>query len=163
MKSRDEGETVFERLDLINILSSSVQRCQVIAQTKDIKIDFKPVLESFYIMGNAKQIDILFTVLLENAINYSPPGTEINIIINKAQVSQVTIAIKDHGIGIPEKNINMIFNEFFRSNNAVDFHNNGTGLGLSIAKEIAQIHNTNIQVESTLGKGSTFSVTFRLV
>jgi len=163
LKSREEGEPGFEKLDLINILSSSVQRCQVIAQVKDIKIDFKPVLESYCIMGNAKQVDILFTVLLENAINYSPPGTEINIIINKIQASQVTIAIKDHGIGIPEKNMNMIFNEFFRSNNAVEFHNNGTGLGLSIAKEIAQIHNTNIQVESALGKGSTFSVMFRLV
>ncbi|MHA1507066.1 MAG: ATP-binding protein, partial [Candidatus Asgardarchaeia archaeon] len=47
--------------------------------------------------------------------------------------------------------------EFFRSNNAVDFHKNGSGLGLSIAKEIAKIHNTSIQVESKLGKGSCFS------
>ena len=162
LKSRDEGEPVFERVNLVNILSSSIQRCQVIAQAKDIKIDFKPVIESYYIMGNPKQIDILFTVLLENAINYSPSGTEIKIIINETAPSQVTIAVKDNGIGIPQKNIGMIFNEFFRSNNAVEFHNNGTGLGLSIAKEIAQIHNTNILVESAIGKGSTFSVSFRL-
>ncbi|MHB1276420.1 MAG: ATP-binding protein, partial [Candidatus Humimicrobiaceae bacterium] len=63
----------------------------------------------------------------------------------------------------PEKNIRKIFNEFFRSNNAVDFHNNGTGLGLSIAKEIASIHNATIQVESKLNEGSCFSVIFHLI
>jgi len=76
---------------------------------------------------------------------------------------QIYIGIKDQGIGIAEKNLSKIFNEFFRSNNAVDFHNNGTGLGLSIAKEIAAIHNTNIQVESVLGQGSCFSVIFQSV
>ncbi|OQA20769.1 MAG: Sensor histidine kinase YycG [Actinobacteria bacterium ADurb.Bin346] len=162
LKSRDAEDMIIERLDITDILAASIQKCKVIAQAKDIKINFKPPLESFYIRGNAKQIDILFTVLIENAINYSADGTEIDVIINKTGASQVSIAVKDHGIGIPEKNIGLIFNEFFRSNNAVEFHNNGTGLGLSIAKEIAEIHHTNIHAESIVGKGSTFSVIFRL-
>ncbi len=163
LKSRDDGDVSFKKIDITNILSASVQKCQVLAVAKDIHIDFKPPLETFYISGNAKQVDILFTVLLENAINYSTNGTEIKIIINKINTSQVYVAVKDHGIGISEKNLSLIFNEFFRSNNAVEFHNNGTGLGLSIAKEIANIHNTNIQVESTLGGGSNFSVIFQLL
>ena len=72
------------------------------------------------------------------------------------------VGVKDSGIGIAEKNLSKIFNEFFRSNNAVEFNKNGTGLGLSMAKEIAIIHNTNIQVESEINKGSCFSVIFKL-
>jgi signal transduction histidine kinase len=99
---------------------------------------------------------------MENAINYSPPYCVISVINKKIGNSSLYIGIKDQGIGIPEKNIDKIFNEFFRSNNAVEVHHNGTGLGLAIAKEVAVIHNTNIQVESELNKGSCFSVIFQL-
>jgi two-component system phosphate regulon sensor histidine kinase PhoR len=148
----------------------------VIASTKEIQFDliyddfylkhydgpFSSLDEAFYIKGFEKQIDVLFSILIENAINYSPPNSVIKIIIKKMG-TQLFIGIKDQGIGIAEKNLSNIFNEFFRSNNAVEFHKNGTGLGLSIAKEIATIHNTNIQVESTLNEGSCFSMIFQLV
>ena len=130
---------------------------------KRYRLIYTPQSEDFYIKGNEKQIDVLFTILIENAINYSPPNTRIEVIIKKMDSPQIYIGIKDQGIGIAEKNLSKIFNEFFRSNNAVDFHNNGTGLGFSIAKEIAAIHNTNIQVESTLNQGSCFSMIFQIV
>jgi len=163
LKSRDAIDVTLEKLDINLILSNVVQRCKVIALAKEIRIDFTPQLEAAYIKGNEKQLNILFTILIENAINYSHPNTTIEVIIKKMDSPQIYIGIKDHGIGIAEKNLEKIFNEFFRSNNAVDFHNNGTGLGLSIAKEIAAIHNTSIQVESVLNQGSCFSVIFQLV
>lgn len=177
LKSLDAADINLEKLDINRILSTVVQRCKVIARTKEIQIDliyddfylkhydgpFSPLDEAFYIKGYEKQIDMLFSILMENAINYSPPNSVIRIIIKKMGFSQLYIGIKDQGIGIEEKNLSKIFNEFFRSNNAVDFHNNGTGLGLSIAKEIATIHNTNIQVESVLNQGSCFSMIFQLV
>lgn len=174
LKSIDIAELKLEKLDINQILSVVVQRYKVIASAKDIQINliyddfylkhyngpFSPLDEAFYIKGYEKQIDVLFSILIENAINYSNPNSVIKIIIKKMGISQLYIGIKDQGIGIPEKNLSNIFNEFFRSNNAVDFHNNGTGLGLSIAKEIAAIHNTNIQVESVLNQGSCFSMIF---
>jgi signal transduction histidine kinase len=177
LKSIDIAELKLEKLDINQILSDVVQRYKVIASAKDIQIDliyddfylkhyngpFSPLDEAFYIKGYEKQIDVLFSILIENAINYSHPNSVIKIIIKKMGTSQLYIGIKDQGIGIPEKNLSNIFNEFFRSNNAVDFHNNGTGLGLSIAKEIATIHNTNIQVESVLNQGSCFSMIFQLI
>jgi signal transduction histidine kinase len=176
LKSRDFTDIILDKINISPILTSVVQRFKVIASTKEIQIDliyddfylkhydgpFSSLDEDFYIKGFEKQIDVLFSILIENAINYSPPNSVINIIIKKMG-TQLYIGIKDQGIGIAEKNLNNIFNEFFRSNNAVDFHKNGTGLGLSIAKEIATIHNTNIQVESTLNEGSCFSMIFQLV
>ena len=177
LKSRDFMDINLDKINISPILSSVIQRFKVIARIKEIQIDlsyddfylkhyngpFSSLDETLYIKGYEKQIDVLFTILIENAINYSPPSSVISIIIKKMGTSQLYIGIKDQGIGIPEKNLSNIFNEFFRSNNAVDFHNNGTGLGLSIAKEIAVIHNTNIQVESTLNEGSCFSMIFQLV
>jgi len=176
LKSRDFTDIILDKINISPILNSVVQRFQVIASTKEIQIDliyddfylkhydgpFSSLDEVFYIKGFEKQIDVLFSILIENAINYSPPNSVIKIIIKKMG-TQLFIGIKDQGIGIAEKNLSNIFNEFFRSNNAVEFHKNGTGLGLSIAKEIATIHNTNIQVESTLNEGSCFSMIFQLV
>jgi signal transduction histidine kinase len=160
LKSRD---SVFKRINITEILSLVVKRFEIVARIKDIRIDFSPGTENYYIMGSEKQLDILFSTLMENAIDYSLISSTISVIIKKIGTSQLYAGIKDQGIGISEKNLDKIFNEFFRSNNAVEFHNNGTGLGLSIAKEVAAIHNTTIQVESELGKGSCFSVIFQLV
>ena len=96
-----------------------VQRFKVIARTKEIQIDliyddfylkhydgpFSPLDEAFYIKGYEKQIDVLFSILMENAINYSPPNSVIRIIIKKMGFSQLYIGIKDQGIGIEEKNL----------------------------------------------------------
>ena len=163
LKSRESGEISLKKLDINLILSNVVERFQVIANNKNIKIKYDRPQEGYYIRGNESQIDVLFAILIDNAINYSLSNTEIEVISKKMEGSQIFIGVKDNGIGIPEKNIEKIFNEFFRSNNAVDFHNNGTGLGLSIAKEIATIHNTAIHVESKLNDGSCFSVNFELV
>ncbi len=158
LKSRDTGEIIFKKFDINPVLTRVVDRFQIIANTKNIKIIFEPPVETFYIRGNESQIDVLFSVLIENAINYSPEDTAVTILLKKLGSSQIYIGVKDQGIGISEKNIEKIFNEFFRSNNAVNFHSSGTGLGLSIAKEIASIHNATIHVESKINEGSVFSV-----
>jgi len=162
LKSRDSADIILKRINATETLTSVVKRFEIIARANEIQIDYNPGPENFHIMGNEKQIDILFSILMENAINYSPPYCVISVINKKIGNSSLYIGIKDQGIGIPEKNIDKIFNEFFRSNNAVEVHHNGTGLGLAIAKEVAVIHNTNIQVESELNKGSCFSVIFQL-
>ena len=158
LKSRDTGEIIFKKFDINPVLTRVVDRFQIIANTKNIKIIFETPVETFYIRGNESQIDVLFSVLIENAINYSPEDTAVTILLKKLGSSQIYIGVKDQGIGISEKNIEKIFNEFFRSNNAVNFHSSGTGLGLSIAKEIASIHNATIHVESKINEGSVFSV-----
>ena len=99
--------------------------------------------------------------MLDNAITYSPENTAVEIGIAEAETNVLSISITDRGIGIPEQNIPKIFQEYFRSNNAVKEHENGTGLGLSISKRIADIHKAKIEVASVLGKGTSIKVIFQ--
>ncbi len=161
LKTQDVSE--LKKINIGAIISDIIKRFKVIAKSKNIAISSSHLEDPLYVKGIEKQIQILFSILLENAINYSPVSTVIKFIIKKMDGNQLYICVQDEGIGIPEKNLGNIFNEFFRSNNAVEFHKNGTGLGLSIAKEIAEIHNTSIHIESELGKGCCFSVIFDLL
>ncbi|MCK5567391.1 MAG: HAMP domain-containing histidine kinase [Actinomycetia bacterium] len=163
LKSRDEIVLDLKKINISSILTYMVQQSKISAKIKKIKIDFTPIKEDLYIKGSKRQIEILFSILLENAINYSPSKSIVKIITKKIEGPRIYIGIEDQGIGIPEKNIGNVFNEFFRSNNAVDFHKNGTGLGLSVAREIINIHNGSINVESVLEQGSCFSVAFKLI
>ena len=163
LKSRDDIVLDRKRINISPILTNMVQQFKISAKNKKIRIDYPPLEEDLYIRGNKKQIEILFSILLENAISYSPSNSAIKIITKKIEGPRLYIGIEDQGIGIPEKNIGNIFNEFFRSNNAAEFHKNGTGLGLSVAREIITIHNASINVESVLEQGSCFSVAFKLI
>ncbi len=151
------------KINIGEIISEIAQRFKIVAgsDNKKININIPPGL--LYIEGNKKQIQILFSILLENALVYSPPGTKIDVIARKIDGNQLYTCVSDEGIGIPQKNLSKIFNEFFRSNNAVDFHKNGTGLGLAMAKEISDFHSASIHVESEEKKGSCFSMVFDLI
>jgi two-component system sensor histidine kinase SenX3 len=97
--------------------------------------------------------------LIENAINYSPDSTRVAIdlkIVN--QIAEVSIS--DQGIGIPEKEIERIFERFYRVDPARSRLTGGTGLGLSIVKHIALNHGGDISVWSVEGAGSTFTLRF---
>ena len=74
----------------------------------------------------------------------------------------VTVAVKDEGIGIPEKNLPKIFDEYFRSNNAVKHYASSSGLGLAMVKEIIRLHGASIHVKSREGEGSTFKAAFNI-
>ena len=161
LKSGDEKLAGLKKIDISPILSRVVNRFVATAESKQINIAYLPFKNSYFINGNEDQLDILVSVLIENAIDYSPPGSTVNV-NKKIEGGMIYIGIKDQGIGIPQKNLGNIFNEFFRSNNAAEFNKNGTGLGLSIAREIANIHKAQLNVESELGEGSLFSVGFRL-
>ncbi len=161
LKSGDEKLAGLKKIDISPILSRVVNRFVTTAESKQINIAYLPFENSYFINGNEDQLDILVSVLIENAIDYSPPGSTVNV-NKKIEGGMIYIGIKDQGIGIPQKNLGNIFNEFFRSNNAAEFNKNGTGLGLSIAREIANIHKAQLNVESELGEGSLFSVGFRL-
>ena len=101
-----------------------------------------------------------FSILLENAINYSKEDTSIEIQLLEDKNDTIYFEIKDHGIGIEENVQNKIFEEFFRAYNAVSFMQNGTGLGLALAGKIAKIHHAHINVKSRINEGTVFSLFF---
>jgi signal transduction histidine kinase len=96
----------------------------------------------------------LFLNLIENAVKYTPPRGKVTFSL-KRENDQAVVSIGDTGIGIPKKDLQKVFDRFYR----VKADGSGSGLGLAIAKWIAEVHHGTIQVSSRERKGSTFTVT----
>ncbi len=98
--------------------------------------------------------------LVDNAVKFSPPGTEVRISCNRAGDGMVEIHVADQGIGIPEEDLPRIFERFYRVDKARSREAGGTGLGLSIVKHIAELFGGSVRVVSRLNEGSTFTLRF---
>ncbi len=157
-----EENLQMEEENLNDIASAQIERFKPVADGRGIKIKYSPCDREPRLGVNKKQIEALFHILIENAINYSPDNSTIEIRVGCLENKRVFFSIKDYGIGIEEKNLKNIFREYFRTNRAVHKSYNGSGLGLAIAKRIAELHRAEISVDSTPGKGSVFTVEFPL-
>jgi PAS domain S-box-containing protein len=111
-----------------------------------------PVVE----LDRNKMKEVLIN-LIGNAIKYSPGGGEVGIRAG-IQEGNLRIDVRDQGLGISEENQKRVFDQFFRVDSSATAQIGGTGLGLAITRSIVEAHGGRIQVESQLGKGSTFSV-----
>jgi two-component system phosphate regulon sensor histidine kinase PhoR len=101
------------------------------------------------------------TNLLSNALKYSPERKQISI-STFCQGDFVAVAVEDQGIGIARDDLNNIFEPFYRSKDQTAHRVGGAGLGLALVQHIMKAHEGKIEVESTLGKGSTFTLLFPL-
>ena len=108
-------------------------------------------------VGDRDAAQLIVSNLLSNAIRYTPPGGKVRIEwIYESPFS--VMRVSDTGIGIPESDMKHLFTEFFRAENAKKFTGSGTGLGLTITKNIIERMGGTISVESTEGRGTTFTV-----
>lgn len=150
-------------IDLSRFVVKEIKEANLIGQTRGIQVhNLSQDCPSYFILGASVQLHSMISNLLRNAINYSHDGGTIEVSLS-GTADQVSLTIEDQGIGIPEGNLERIFDEHFRSNNAVKHNPNGTGLGLSIVKEIARLHHALIQVSSKVGVGTKFTLTFTLL
>ena len=110
------------------------------------------------IKGDRARIEQVLMNIITNALKYTPDGGTIDIYGGKTG-SEIWIKIQDTGIGIPREDLGHVFDRFYRVDKARTRESGGTGLGLSIAKEIVTLHGGVIEVDSTLGEGTTVVVT----
>ncbi|MMZ60456.1 Sensor histidine kinase YycG [compost metagenome] len=106
------------------------------------------------------QIDQVLDNLISNAMKYTPEGGTISIEARNMEDELLAISVQDNGIGIPKRDLDRIFERFYRVDKARSRNMGGTGLGLSIAREIVKAHGGTISLQSELGKGT--KVTFTL-
>jgi len=161
LNSYAEENIKMQMVSLGEIVHAVMDSFMAVAEKKKITLNYSNGAKNDMVFCNQEQINMMISNMLDNAINYSTENSQVDITIAGVEQGPVSISIIDRGIGIPEENISKIFNEYFRSNNAVKKHENGTGLGLSIVKRIADIHKAKIEVKSALEKGTTIKVIFR--
>jgi signal transduction histidine kinase len=115
------------------------------------------VQESLLVVGDEDQLYRLVSNLIINAIQYTPKGGQITVVLDRSD-DLALIEVKDTGIGIAQKEQTRIFDRFYRVSSDRSRSTGGAGLGLAIAQAIVQAHQGSIQVQSELGKGSTFTI-----
>jgi len=146
-----------ELLDLSQILYKTVDLLREKIKNKKITLEVNIPAHLPLIKGEKLSIERVFTNLIHNAIDYNREEGRISVKA-KEEGECVVIEVSDTGIGIPQKDIPFVFDEFFRVKNKKTRHITGSGLGLSIVKKIVEAHRGSIEVRSEEGKGSTFTV-----
>ncbi len=160
--SRLESGSITLKKEYSNIpelLEQNINSIKVLADEKDISIDFKILNDIPLVPVNIESIDRVIRNLLSNAIKYSENGKNILVSVNISEDNQfVTFSVRDNGIGIPKEHLDKIFDRFYRVENAT--HSvKGTGLGLHLVKmTVEKYHNGKITVSSVENEGSTFTV-----
>jgi two-component system sensor histidine kinase SenX3 len=138
------------------IVAEVVDRTRTPASAKDIEVLFTGERE-LTVYGSEGQLVTAVTNLVENAIAYSPESTRVAL-GTRATADTVEISVVDQGIGIEPRDLDRIFERFYRADRARSRATGGTGLGLAIVKHIATNHAGRVDVSSTVGVGSTFTL-----
>jgi signal transduction histidine kinase len=131
------------------------------AEEKHVKVEFDAPNGILQVNATQEGLGRIFLNLIGNAVKYTPENGQVSIRVVD-QASHVEITVADTGIGIPEKDLPNLWNEFFRASNAKQSGIPGTGLGLSISRQLAERFGGMVGVQSVEGEGTTFKVTLPL-
>ncbi|QLE53306.1 GHKL domain-containing protein (plasmid) [Nostoc sp. C057] len=143
---------------LNDIVSDLVEEFEAMAAAAGVKLtSLIQVEQSVDIMGNSDQLYRLFSNLIVNAIQYTPTGREVTVLLERNDYNAI-IKVQDTGIGIPKHELTQIFHRFYRVSSDRSRSTGGSGLGLAIVQAIVHSHHGSIDVQSELGKGSTFTI-----
>ena len=149
-----------EPLPMADIIRTVAEKLRLKADTKRITL-FLQLEENTQIIGDGDQMVQLILLFGDNAIKYSPEDSWVKYETRTKEDGSFVLTISDNGPGIPEADIPFIFERFYKVDKS---HSKsivkGTGLGLAIAKEIIRMHGATVKVQSELGQGSSFIITF---
>jgi two-component system sensor histidine kinase SenX3 len=148
--------SVPSELNVQDLVNEAIDQSQVGADNRKIKISTGDIANGV-VLGDRDQLIMAIQNLVENAVNYSPEGTQVTV-SSIVKDGIITISITDQGIGIPENEKERIFERFYRVDPARSRESGGTGLGLSIVKHVATKHGGDVSVWSVEDVGSTFSL-----
>lgn len=146
-----------QKFDIVETLTEVITILKGKAEQKQISLSLVTNENQLLIEGDIDRIKQVFINLISNAIAYTPNGGSVTLKI-KDDRSFVGLQVSDTGIGIEKKEIPRIFERFYRVDKARSRNSGGTGLGLAIVKHIIEAHKGTITVDSTVGKGSTFTI-----
>jgi len=161
----EAGKFNLEKVDfsIRDLLNSVIDIVKIKADDKDLKITLKfedNIKDNFY--GDSLRLGQIFTNLLSNAVKFTHYGT-IDIYMQKISKDRFEFHVKDSGIGIDSEKLSKLFDSFSQADSSTTRQYGGTGLGLSIVKQLVELMNGTIRVESLVSQGSEFIFTIDLI
>jgi signal transduction histidine kinase len=153
-----EGEMELKRelFPAAGIVNACVERAAPLAERKKIEIALDSEIVGL-ILGDRELMEYAFYNLLTNAVKYSPAGTIVHV-FSQLRDGDLSLAVRDQGMGMDARELKDIFKKFYRTKRAEASGEAGTGIGLSIVQQIVARHGGRIDVASQLGKGSCFTI-----
>ena len=143
--------------NIVEIVENLVTSVTAFTDSKDLSIVFDTNTEEKIIACDSEKVERIVLNLISNAIKFSDEGDEIFVQV-KDRNEYVEILVKDNGIGIEKKDLDIIFDRFKQVDTSLSRNSEGTGIGLSLVKSIAELHGGSINVKSEVGKGSKFTI-----
>ncbi|PCN46516.1 two-component sensor histidine kinase [Curtobacterium sp. 'Ferrero'] len=155
LQSVDALETS-EETSIDKVVQAAVDANEVVARARSIDL-VRAKKSKLRVMGDPGLLQVAVSNLIANAIKYSPDGTRVGVGVRSSK-GFVEIAVTDQGVGIPEADLDRVFERFYRVDPARSRATGGTGLGLAIVKHVVGNHGGDVRVWSQPGKGSTFTI-----
>lgn len=159
--SRIEAEEPHQREPIpVNlVVAEAVERIRPAAEFRGTPIEVAEAPKSATVLGDRRQLVSAVHNLLDNATKYSEAGSPVEVVA-RVRDSNIEIVVRDHGVGIPKRDLERIFERFYRVDRARSRETGGTGLGLAIVNHVAGNHGGECLVESREGEGSQFTLVF---
>jgi two-component system sensor histidine kinase SenX3 len=139
------------------LVSEAIDHVQAAAETAGVPLQVAPRPPDVEIRCDHRQLRSALVNLVDNAIKYSGAGESVEVGA-RLDGERVALVVQDHGIGIPARDLERIFERFYRVDRARSRDTGGTGLGLAIVRHVAQVHGGEVTVQSREGEGSTFTL-----
>ncbi len=144
-------------VSVAQFVADAVERVRGAAEQRGIEIEVEEAPVRLTVLGDRRQLVSAVTNLVDNAVKYSEPGSAVAVRARTDGV-WVDVTVRDHGMGIPRRDLERIFERFYRVDRARSRETGGTGLGLAIVRHVASNHRGEVRVESREGVGSTFTL-----
>ena len=144
-----------KEFDIQEVIKGTAESFEGVCTPKHISIELILMSGTVLVYADKRKIQQVLYNLIDNAIKFSENESSVIIEVS-VKNDKVFISVKDHGIGIPRKELNKIWERFYKSDLSRGKDKKGTGLGLSIVKEVIQAHDEHINVISTEGVGTEF-------
>ncbi len=146
------------KYNIVPFIKGVAMSFESFAEKKDITLRVKSDKDDIELYFDKEKMEKVFTNLISNAFKFTPEGGSIIVSIKETEHNSVEIKIKDSGIGIPEKEIPMLFDRFYQVDSPRSKTHGGSGIGLALSKELVELHKGVIKVESKLEKWTEVTV-----
>jgi two-component system sensor histidine kinase SenX3 len=155
IEADEEGRT--DDVPVHLFIAEAVDRVRPAAEQQGIFVEVEEAPGRLTVAGDRRQLVSAIYNLVDNAVKYSDPGSTVQVRA-RTDGRSVDIAVEDHGIGIPRRDLERVFERFYRVDRARSRETGGTGLGLAIVRHVASNHAGEVRVDSREGEGSTFTL-----